>query len=179
MLIRLAGSNIRIWSNKSFSWCTFLRWSSGSRWHPIKSANRSLVGLMVLITVTFSYKYKNGNLEVVHNAQNPLALLQSVRSNFASEFSPICLAVPFVITWPHKSSSGHRKRVELTLTGVGQAAPFAKSRCNQNIKVPHGKVSYLTTNSVTPNKHSVYILINTLKLDILSKMKAECLLLVI
>lgn len=54
MVIRLAGSSIRIWSNRSLSWKTFFRWSSGSAWRPTMSIDRSLVGLMVLMTVTFS-----------------------------------------------------------------------------------------------------------------------------
>lgn len=55
MLMRLAGSSIRVPSSRSFSCITFFLWSSGSRWPPIMSASRSLVGLMVLITVTFSW----------------------------------------------------------------------------------------------------------------------------
>ncbi|TNN44384.1 hypothetical protein EYF80_045411 [Liparis tanakae] len=54
MLMRLAGSSIRVLSSRSFSVITFFLWSSGSRWHPIMSVSRSLVELMVLITVTFS-----------------------------------------------------------------------------------------------------------------------------
>ena len=109
MLIRLAGSNIRIWSNKSFSWCTFLRWSSGSRWHPIKSANRSLVGLMVLMTVTFSYKYKNGNLVEQKQRTKPLSLSQSASSSFSAGFSCLWSGMPLIITRPHKSPRGQGK----------------------------------------------------------------------
>lgn len=54
ILMRLAGSSISVPSSRSFSCITFFLWSSGSRWPPIMSASRSLVGLMVLITVTFS-----------------------------------------------------------------------------------------------------------------------------
>lgn len=110
MLIRLAGSSIRIWSNKSFSWCTFLRWSSGSRWHPIKSANRSLVGLMVLITVTFSYKHRNGSLVEQKQCTNPLSI-----SFTKPQQQLFCRLVSYLKSstlhpiWPHEIVMWQRK----------------------------------------------------------------------
>lgn len=59
MVIRLPGSSIRIWSNRSFSWTTFFRWSSGKAWRPTMSIDRSLVGLMVLMTVIFSCRKRS------------------------------------------------------------------------------------------------------------------------
>ena len=55
---RLLGSNMSIFSRKSLSCETLRSWSSGSRCEPTMSAIRSLLGLMVLITDTFSYKHK-------------------------------------------------------------------------------------------------------------------------
>ena len=51
---RFAGSRTRIFSRKSLSCVTLRSWSSGIRWPPTMSASRSLLGLIVLITVTFS-----------------------------------------------------------------------------------------------------------------------------
>lgn len=56
MEMRLLGSSMRVESRRSFSCRTFFSWSSGRRWYPINSANRSLLALMVLRTETFSYK---------------------------------------------------------------------------------------------------------------------------
>lgn len=56
---RFAGSKTRIFSRKSFSCPTLRSWSSGIRWPPTMSAIRSLLGLIVLITVTFSYRQQH------------------------------------------------------------------------------------------------------------------------
>lgn len=54
--ILLAGSSIKIFSRRSFSWQTFRYWSSGKRWEPTNSAWRSRLGLIFVNTTTFSYK---------------------------------------------------------------------------------------------------------------------------
>ena len=56
---RFAGSRTRIFSRKSLSCVTLRSWSSGIRWPPTMSASRSLLGLIVLRTVTFSYTSQN------------------------------------------------------------------------------------------------------------------------
>ena len=77
MLMRLAGSSIRVPSSRSFSCITFFLWSSGSRWPPIMSVSRSLVGLMVLITVTFSWWAREMTGEEFSGIINEIVIVRS------------------------------------------------------------------------------------------------------
>lgn len=55
MATRFEESSIKIFSNRSFNWLTFLNWSSGRFWLPINSDSKSRQGFNVDITTTFSW----------------------------------------------------------------------------------------------------------------------------